>query len=121
MCVVSMVMDHYDERWRKQYPTFYPSYPNITFPPVTTPIVPRVEGPLPQPTIIKEEPVITREEFNQLKKEIQDLKELLQRAQNYDKIHNEPDCHNDEKIATIKKFIEMVGLNAEDILGNVKN
>lgn len=43
------------------------------------------------------------------------MKELLKKAIEYDKKNNEPHCEVEEKIATLKKIAEMVGVSLEDI------
>lgn len=82
MCVVSMVMDHYNDKWRDY--TF-----TGTWPPIVSP---------------------TKQEFDALKKEVEDLKALLARAKKYDADNNEPDCEMEEKIALIRKVAELVGV-----------
>ncbi len=60
MCVVSMVGDHYNDKWRD----FFPKQP-------------LPNNPFIAPQRYTNFPEITREEFNQLKKEVEDMKELL--------------------------------------------
>ena len=74
MCVVSMVMDHYRERWE---PMRWITYP---------------------------EPAITQEE-------VEEFRRLLDRAREYDKKHNQPDCELDEKRAALKKIAEEMGID----------
>jgi hypothetical protein len=58
---------------------------------------------------------ISREEFDALKKEVLDMKELLKRAVEYDKRTGQPDCHMDEKVAMLKKVAEAVGVSLDDV------
>lgn len=90
MCVVSMVADHYNEKWQ-QYQQ----------PILTTPYI--GGGP-------------SQLEFNNLKREVEDLKALLARAKEYDKKNNEPDCEVEAKYAFIREIAEAVGVDLEDVL-----
>lgn len=81
MCVVSMVMDHYRERWeplRRQWPTFTPN--------------------------TNTEPAISDEEIREFRK-------LLDRARKYDKENGEPDCELDEKKAALKAIADKLGID----------
>lgn len=73
MCTVSMVMDHYRDKWYDPPPTDYGvSAPNL------------IVWPVGQP--------ITREEFDALKRDVLEMRELLKRAKKYDEDNGEPDC-----------------------------
>lgn len=76
MCVVSMVMDHYKEKWE----------------------------PLTWPTSTK--PTISDEE-------IQEFKRLLERAREYDKRNNEPNCELDEKRQVILDIAKQLGVEVK--------
>ena len=73
MCTVSMIMDHYGDKWDR-YP---PSLP-------------------------------TQEEINE-------FKELLNRAREYDKRNNEPNCELKEKRDKILKLAEELGVKIDFI------
>lgn len=73
MCVVSMIMDHYDDSWYKKY--YIPTAPYL---PVTTPQIPQIE--------------------------IDEFKKLLERAREYDKKHDQPNCELESKR---QKLLEM--------------
>ena len=90
MCVYSMVADHYRDKWSEA-----PWYPYI-------------HNPSP--------PVISREEFEALRRDVADLKSLLQRAKKYDADNGEPDCEMDEKVALLRKIAELVGVDLSDAL-----
>lgn len=98
MCVYSMIGDHYNDKWREQYPwvpqTIPASDSNINIYPAA----------------------ITRAEFDELKRDVLEMKELLKRAKIYDEEHGEPDCQKDEKIALLRKIAELVGIDMEDVL-----
>lgn len=82
MCVVSMIMDHYDDKWNKkiQEPKTIP----FTYPPLTIPHV-------------------TQEE-------IEEFRRLLERAREYDKRNNEPDCEMESKKKRILDLAKELGV-----------
>lgn len=94
MCTYSMIAQHYTEKW----------YPNQ---------IPVLEAPLVWPPTITETGP-TREEFDNLKKEVLDMKALLIKAKKYDKDNNQPDCETEEKIALIKQIAKLVGVDLQD-------
>lgn len=87
MCTVSMIGDHFNEKWNQ--PNYQQIFTNI--------------------------PEITKAEFDALKKEVEEMKALLKRAKIYDKQNGEPNCELNEKIEMLEKIAEIVGLNLEDI------
>lgn len=87
MCVVSMVMDHYHEKWSQ------PPYKN------------------PLPNIFPLSP-ITNEEIAEFRK-------LLERAREYDKRNNEPDCELEEKRRRLLDLARELGVKIE-VLGFVE-
>lgn len=97
MCVVSMVGDHYRD-W------FPETYPNIK---------PYVQPNGPSKIVIGNE--ITREEFDALKRDVEQMKALLERAKEYDEDNGEPDCEMDDKVALLKKIAELVGVDLHDV------
>lgn len=84
MCVVSMIGDHFNEKWRQPYQDG--AFNNIT-----------------------------RLEFELLRQDVLEMKELLKKALEYDKKNNEPDCHIDEKINFLKKFAELFEIDLAEI------
>lgn len=90
MCVVSMVGDFAQERWPKEFPNIF------KFKPMTGEDF--------------KDPV-TREEFEALKREVQMIKELLEKAKEYDERTNQPNCELEDKIALLKKVADLVGVN----------
>lgn len=52
-------------------------------------------------------------EFQQLKKEVQEMKELLKRAVEYDKKNNEPDCKTDDKLRLLRQIAEAMGVKLD--------
>ena len=81
MCVVSMVMDHYNQRWNEliQQP-YQPNFPR--------------------------EPVITDAEIREFRK-------LLDRAREYDKRNNEPDCELEVKKKQLLDLAKELGMEIE--------
>ncbi len=108
MCTVSNIGDGYRDN-------FPPRWPNIVWPAQPTgvpyPSQPGIPG---QPFVINTSEV-TREEFNALKKEVEELKQLLKAAKKFDEETGQPDCHMDDKVEFIKKLAEYVGVDLEDI------
>lgn len=93
MCVVSNIGND----WNKTLPDRYP-WVN----PQPQPLLPPPAGP-------------TRAEFEALKKEMQELKLLLQAAKRFDEATGQKDCEMDEKVALIKKVAELVGVDLGDV------
>lgn len=89
MCAVSMVGDLYKEKWQRD---------------------------LPNITRIITTPEVSRREFNALKKEVKEMKELLKKAKEYDAKTGQPDCEMEDKVEILKKIAEMVGVDLNDVL-----
>lgn len=86
MCAVSMVMDHYADKWQ-QYPRRFEPFQNFP-PPYTLP------------------PQIPQSEIDEFRK-------LLERAREYDKKNNEPDCGLDSKKARVKDLADKLGVKID--------
>lgn len=82
-----MIGDHYHDKWAQPY------------------YVP----------IVQEPQYATREEIEALRQEVKEMMELLKKALKYDKDNGEPDCQMDEKVATLKKVAEIVGVDIEEV------
>ena len=95
MCTVSMVGDSFNERWKNQDLTNN----NPIFNPIKSGMTPE-----------------EKQEFEDLKKEVLIMKDLLIRAKIYDEKNNEPHCEKEEKIALLKKVAELVGVDLKDII-----
>lgn len=93
--------DYWKDQLPKKHPWVNPGYPGgpinpaVPMPGIDTPFTPTITLP-PVETVKKED-------FEALRKEVQELKKLLEAAIKYDKETGEPDCHMDEKIELIKK------------------
>jgi hypothetical protein len=55
-------------------------------------------------------PAVTKAEFDELKKQVQDMKELLEKAADYDRRTGQPDCEMEDKVAFLRKVAEFVGI-----------
>lgn len=95
MCTVSMIGDYYGKDFPQKYP-WYPLNPN----------------PAVLPTTVT---VPSRAEFDALKKEVEELKELLKAAKKFDAATGQPDCEMDEKVKFIKKLAEFVGVDIKEV------
>lgn len=89
MCVVSMVGDHYSDRFNSQPYQFWQHYCEVK-----------------------------REEFDALKAEVEEMKELLIAAKKIDEVTGQPDCEMEEKIELLKKVAEAVGVDLEEVFGD---
>lgn len=58
---------------------------------------------------------VSREEFNALKKEIKEMKEILAKAAKYDIDTNQPHCETEDKVALLKKVAELFGVDLSEI------
>ena len=85
MCVVSMVGEHYSDKWRQ--PDYQRQFDHIN--------------------------TITRDEFESLKKEVLEMKELIKKAAEYDKQNNEPHCENPEKVKLLKQIADLFGIELD--------
>lgn len=102
MCVVSAIGDNYRQNFPYRWPNMVPDVmPDVYGPP------PRANPPF--------DLTITRAEFERLKKEVQELKELLVEASKFDKATGQPHCEMDEKVEFIKKIAEFVGVNMDEV------
>lgn len=98
MCTVSNVGD----LGRKIYePWVQPSWP----------IVPE-EKVLPDIKII---PGVTREEFDQLRRDMEDLREVLKAAQIVDEKLGLADCEMEEKVSFLKAVAKLLDVSLEEV------
>jgi len=87
MCVVSMVGDHFGQKWNNPY--YIEKFTNL--------------------------PEISRAEYDALKKEVEEMKELLKKAKIYDEKNNEPHCEMEEKVAKLKEIATLMGVDLSDV------
>ena len=96
-----MVGGYYDEKWKQPYnPGAGGTGPN----------------PLDYPKIISDPNSASKEDLENLRNEVLEMKELLKRAIKYDETNNEPHCEMEDKVATIKKVAEIVGVDLKDLI-----
>lgn len=122
MCTFSMIGDHYTDKWKDRFPNPFQPPPN------TQPLAPAQPFQPAQPTITPYQPgltplfphLVTKEDFDSLKKEVLEMKELLKRAKIYDEQNGEKDCQQEEKIALLRRVAEAVGINLDDVLPEKK-
>lgn len=119
MCVVSMVMDHHLDKWKDRFPWTQPW---------RNPIAPQPFQPYPDDTRVDPSPLETfkiegvvtnkdlKKELEELKKEFQDFKKLMEKAIEYDKRTNQPNCEDANKKELIKKIAEALGIDVKEIL-----
>lgn len=93
MCVVSMVGDHYQDKWN--------------------PLNQQTGGQIDWTDVLN--PSVKKNEFEALKKEVEEMKKLLERALEYDKKNNEPHCEMEEKVELLKKVAKLVGVDLERV------
>lgn len=91
MCVVSMVMDHINDEWQRKY--FPTTIPWKDYGPIQT--------PAPVPTGMP-----TQEEINELNR-------LIERAREYDRRNNEPDCELEKKKQKLKELADLLGVKID--------
>lgn len=99
MCTVSVVGDFYADRWK-----WVPQYPPV--------VVPNVYPPQQHFTL-----GVSRAEFDALKREVAEMKELLIAAKRIDEVTGQPDCEMAEKLAVLRRVAELVGVDLDDVLG----
>lgn len=103
MCTVSMVGDFYGDKFKQ------PDYRDILKQIPQNPLSGNTQ------TITFHEGV-TKAQFEALKKEVEDMKQLLIRAKIYDEKNNEPNCELESKMAMLRKIADLVGINLDDVI-----
>lgn len=109
MCVYSMIGDWGRDTLPHKHPWIVPQ---------PTPYVPHHVDPLRVVTTVVDgiPPQVTKAEFDALKRDVEDIKELLKRAKKYDEENGEPNCEVDEKVDLIMKIAELVGVDLGEAL-----
>lgn len=93
MCVVSMIGDHYNDK----------------FDPLRQYMQQGIASTLNYG--------VSQAEFDKLKKEVEEMKALLKRAKLYDEANNELNCEMEEKVKFLKQIAEAVGVDLSEIFG----
>jgi len=97
MCVVSMTGDFFNQRVKENYPW--------------------VVDQINQQGISRfSRNLVSREEFNDLKKEVELMKELLVKSKEYDAKNNEPECETESKMKFLRAAAKLVGVDLEDVI-----
>lgn len=102
MCVVSMISDHYWEKWA---PYTDPCSPYTGTAPSTWP------SPEEQQEQLRK--FLEGNESVKLptQAEVDEFHELLRKARQYDKDHNQPHCDNKEKKEALKTLAKALGID----------
>lgn len=90
MCVVSFVGDHYQDRWTQ--PPYEFKFNNWN--------------------------EVSKEDFEALKKEVEELRQLLKKAIKYDEENGEPECQMEDKVELLRKVAKLVGVELEELKTN---
>ena len=99
MCAVSAVGDGYRDIFKQ--PRWDP-YVNTT--PGSATYVPAV-------------PQVTRQEFEELKSIVLQMKEDLLEARRQDIANNEPDCEMEDKVVLLKQIAKSFGIDLSEVFG----
>ena len=91
MCTISNVGDG----WRDSFPNRYPNFTPSDY-----------TGFVPQ---------VSRAEFDALKNEMSELKELLKAAKKFDEATGQPNCETADKVRLIKEIAALVGVDMADV------
>lgn len=103
MCVYSMIVDTVTKPWADS--------------PWIQPLPPVIQPVFPNGTTINIPPP-PQAEIEKLRNELEALKKLLKAAKIFDTETGQPDCEHAEKVATLKRIAEWVGVDIADALPN---
>jgi hypothetical protein len=65
-------------------------------------------------------PPVTRREFDSLRNEVIQMKQLLIEAKAKDEAEGNPDCEMEEKVKVLRAVAEAVGVSLEEVFGDKK-
>jgi hypothetical protein len=99
MCTYSVISDD----WQQRFPARFPDISRYLRPSNVL------------PAVITMPSEVTKEEFDRLKHELEELKKLIVAAKAFDKATNQCDCETEEKTALIRRLCEMVGVDISDL------
>lgn len=114
MCVVSMVGDHYNGKWLGSDDYLGRTYPTIK------PLLGMIQKEIivdPQIIALVSLQSTQQTELAALRKEVDEMKQLLVRAKAYDDANNEPNCEMEDKVELLKRVAAAVGVDLKDIFG----
>lgn len=104
MCMVSNIGD----QWKDQFPDKWPHFPLQGGP---------GGGSLPLHPYTPSYPAgVSKEEFDALKQEMEELKKLLKAAKEFDDKTGQPHCEVEAKVKLIKEIAKLVGVDMKDVL-----
>lgn len=121
MCAVSFVGDHYNDRF-KDDPFWKETNPWIRPWPQTAGGGTAV---FPSPTLVTQDELDQfkremGEKFDEMKREIESMKDLLLRAKKYDDETGQPDCEIEDKVAMLKRMAQLFGVDLSEVFGGTK-
>lgn len=99
MCVTSAVSDYFKDQLPNRHPWVQPTYRAGAGGGLGMMISPP-----------------TRQEFQALQKEVQELRVLIMAAKKYDEQTAQPNCELEEKITLIKEIAKMVGVDMTGVI-----
>ena len=100
MCVVSMIGDQWGHKYTdpRERPGFVPNpYPGII-------------------NRMANSQTVTKEEFDKLRADVEELKQLLKAAKAYDERTNQKDCEVEEKVELLRRVAKLVGVDLSEVL-----
>jgi hypothetical protein len=104
ICVYSNIGDYWNDDFQKKWPDIYDDWSKK-----------REEMPSVIVQTLDTSKLATKEDFEKLRAEILELKELLRAAIRYDAATGQPECEHEDKVALIKSVAEMVGVDLNDL------
>lgn len=108
MCAVSYIGDYWNKDFKNRWPQITP-----WIEPFPQPYIPSDPETTTYPSLTD---YVTKEEYEKLKKEMEELKKLFLAAKQYDEATDQPDCEMESKVALIKKLAEALGVDMKDVL-----
>jgi hypothetical protein len=73
-----------------------------------------------KPLPLSPPPQVSKEEFDRLKAELEELKKLIKAAKAFDEATHQCDCELDEKTDLIKRLADLVGVDVSDLQKKAK-
>jgi uncharacterized protein YlxW (UPF0749 family) len=70
---------------------------------------------------MKEDQPVTRKEFDELKRQVEQMKTELETARAEDIANGEPDCEMEDKVELLKRIAGALGLDLEGVFPNDYN
>lgn len=120
MCMVSMIGDEYYDKWRTTPWQPYPQTPYVPYPADDRTSKKKDIDELLKSIekVVGADNEVSRQEFDDLKKEVEELKKLLAAAKEYDKNTGQPDCEQGDKVEFIKRLADFLGVDLGDVFGS---